>query len=105
MKESLKILIPSLFVDLRLNRIEAATLEENVASRNLLKKLGFKKEGLLRNYLKINGVWRDHVLYGLLKKDINTDFQLGGLQSHPNPAPKQSQNQLRHDSFHGTSYL
>ena len=71
MKESLKILIPSLFVDLRLNRIEAATLEENVASRNLLKKLGFKKEGLLRNYLKINGVWRDHVLYGLLKKDIN----------------------------------
>ena len=37
MKESLKILIPSLFVDLRLNRIEAATLEENVASRNLLK--------------------------------------------------------------------
>ena len=71
MKESLKILLPSLFIDLRLNRIEAATLEENVASRNLLKKLGFKKEGLLRNYLKINGVWRDHVLYGLLKKDID----------------------------------
>ena len=37
MKEALKVLIPSLFVDL-LNRIEAATLEENVASKNLLKK-------------------------------------------------------------------
>ena len=70
MKESLNILLPSLFIDLRLNRIEAATLEENVASRNLLKKIGFKKEGLLRNYLKINGVWRDHVVYGLLKSDI-----------------------------------
>ena len=70
MKEALKLLIPSLFIDLRLNRIEAATLEENVASRNLLKKIGFKKEGVLRKYLKINGTWRDHVLYGLLENDF-----------------------------------
>ena len=70
MKEALKLLIPSLFVDLRLNRIEAATLEENVASKNLLKKIGFKKEGVLRKYLKINGNWRDHILYGLLENDF-----------------------------------
>ena len=70
MKEALKLLIPSLFVDLRLNRIEAATLEENVASKNLLKKIGFKKEGVLRKYLKINGTWRDHILYGLLENDF-----------------------------------
>ena len=70
MKEALKLLIPSLFVDLRLNRIEAATLEENIASRNLLKKIGFKKEGILRKYLKINGAWRDHILYGLLENDL-----------------------------------
>ena len=70
MKEALKLLIPSLFVDLRLNRIEAATLEENIASKNLLKKIGFKKEGLLRKYLKINGTWRDHILYGLLENDL-----------------------------------
>ena len=70
MKEALKILIPSLFVDLRLNRIEAATLEENIASKNLLKKIGFKKEGVLRKYLKINGNWRDHILYGLLESDF-----------------------------------
>ena len=70
MKEALKLLIPSLFVDLRLNRIEAATLEENTASKNLLKKIGFKKEGVLRKYLKINGTWRDHILYGLLENDF-----------------------------------
>ena len=70
MKEALQLLIPSLFVDLRLNRIEAATLEENVASKNLLKKIGFKKEGVLRKYLKINGSWRDHILYGLLENDF-----------------------------------
>ncbi len=70
MKEALKVLIPSLFIDLRLNRIEAATLEENIASKNLLKKIGFKKEGVLRKYLKINGTWRDHILYGLLENDF-----------------------------------
>ena len=70
MKEALKLLIPSLFVDLRLNRIEAATLEENIASKNLLKKIGFKKEGVLRKYLKINGTWRDHIIYGLLENDF-----------------------------------
>ena len=70
MKEALKLLIPSLFIDLRLNRIEAATLEENIASKNLLKKIGFKKEGVLRKYLKINGNWRDHILYGLLENDL-----------------------------------
>ena len=70
MLEAIETLLPSLFVDLRLNRIEAATLEENIASRNLLKKIGFKKEGILRKYLKINGNWRDHVIYGLLKEDI-----------------------------------
>ena len=70
MKEALKLLIPSLFVDLRLNRIEAATLEENIASKNLLKKIGLKKEGVLRKYLKINGTWRDHILYGLLENDL-----------------------------------
>ena len=71
MYEALKILIPSLFLDLRLNRVEAAILEENIASKNLLKKIGFKKEGKLRNYLKINGQWRDHIMYSLLEDDLN----------------------------------
>ena len=71
MKEALDILIPSLFLELQLNRIEAATLEYNLASKNLLKKVGFKKEGKLRKYLKINGEWQDHILYSLLEYDIN----------------------------------
>ena len=71
MKEALGILIPSLFSDLQLNRIEAATLENNIASKNLLNKIGFKKEGKLRRYLKINGEWQDHILYSLLEFDIN----------------------------------
>ena len=71
MKEALDVLIPSLFLDLQLNRIEAATLENNLASKNLLNKIGFKKEGRLRKYLKINGEWQDHILYSLLEYDMN----------------------------------
>ena len=70
MHEALVVLIPSLFIDLRLNRLEAATLPENIPSRKLLEKIGFKEEGLMRNYLKINGKWRDHIIYGLLSSDF-----------------------------------
>jgi ribosomal-protein-alanine N-acetyltransferase len=53
------------FRRLRLNRLEAACIPENAASRGLLLRAGFTEEGYARTYLKINGVWRDHVLFGL----------------------------------------
>lgn len=54
------------FRSLALHRLEAACLPENAPSRRLLLKAGFTEEGYARAYLKINGVWRDHVLFGLL---------------------------------------
>jgi ribosomal-protein-alanine N-acetyltransferase len=51
------------FEDLRLHRVEAACLPENVPSRNLLTRANFAEEGLARAYLKINGRWHDHVTY------------------------------------------
>ena len=75
MYEALEILLPSLFLDLRLNRIEAATLKNNVASRGLLEKIGFVKEGICRSYLKINGKWQDHVLYSLLEEDFKINLK------------------------------
>lgn len=53
------------FRSLALHRLEAACLPHNDASRRLLGKAGFVEEGYARAYLKINGVWRDHVLFGL----------------------------------------
>lgn len=53
------------FRTLALHRLEAACLPHNAASRRLLGKAGFTEEGYARAYLKINGVWRDHVLFGL----------------------------------------
>jgi ribosomal-protein-alanine N-acetyltransferase len=57
------------FSTLRLHRIEAACLPENAASMGLLERNGFEREGLARAYLKINGAWRDHVLYALLEPE------------------------------------
>jgi [ribosomal protein S5]-alanine N-acetyltransferase len=57
------------FSTLRLHRVEAACLPENVASMTLLERNAFKREGLARAYLKIDGAWRDHVLYALLEHE------------------------------------
>jgi [ribosomal protein S5]-alanine N-acetyltransferase len=55
------------FDDLALNRVEASCMPENEASRRLLLSIGFQQEGVMRSALKINGVWRDHLLFGILK--------------------------------------
>jgi|SRR5690554_4830422 len=54
------------FDDLELNRIMANYMPRNERSRVLLRKLGFAEEGLAKKYLRINGVWEDHVLTSLL---------------------------------------
>lgn len=54
------------FRTLGLHRLEAACLPHNAPSRRLLAKAGFVEEGQAKAYLKINGVWRDHVLFGLI---------------------------------------
>jgi ribosomal-protein-alanine N-acetyltransferase len=52
------------FRTLGLHRLEAACIPENGPSRGLLARAGFVEEGYAKAYLKINGVWRDHVLFG-----------------------------------------
>lgn len=54
------------FRTLGLHRLEAACLPENAPSRRLLAKAGFEQEGYAKAYLKINGAWRDHVLFGMV---------------------------------------
>ena len=51
------------------SRIEAACLPENLASRGVLERSGFKYEGVAQSYLQINGRWRNHVLYSNLRHD------------------------------------
>ncbi len=56
---------------LKLHRLEAACLPANLASKRVLEKSGFKQEGYARAYLKINGEWADHLLFGLVEDEID----------------------------------
>jgi ribosomal-protein-alanine N-acetyltransferase len=62
MNEALTASIDWMFETMKLHRVQANHLPENERSARLLARLGFVREGLARNYLYINGAWRDHVL-------------------------------------------
>lgn len=64
-------LIDHAFNTLQLRRIEAEIDPENTASGNTLERLGFEKEGLLRQRWEINGIVSDSALYGLLAEGLN----------------------------------
>lgn len=69
MTDALRVMTTHCFNELKLHRLEAACLPENTPSRRLLTQAGFRSEGILREYLKIDGVWRDHQLYARLASD------------------------------------
>jgi len=68
MREALTSAITYIFDEIGLHRIMANIRPENVRSARLLERLGFEREGLARSYLKINGVWADHVLTSLINQ-------------------------------------
>jgi [ribosomal protein S5]-alanine N-acetyltransferase len=51
------------FEEAGLHRLEAGTLVDNYASQRVLEKNGFERFGIARKLLKIDGEWRDHVLF------------------------------------------
>ena len=57
------------FEAIELNRLVAACQPGNIASQKLLDRCGFRREGLARDYLMINGQWRDHYIYALTAAD------------------------------------
>jgi ribosomal-protein-alanine N-acetyltransferase len=69
MSAAMRALVPFAFDSLRLHRLEAACIPTNAASVALLEKTGFTREGYAREYLCINGVWADHLLYARLRGD------------------------------------
>jgi len=57
------------FETLGLHRIEAAVQSNNIGSIKVLDNVGFAREGIARDYLKIDGKWQDHVVYAKLSGD------------------------------------
>jgi [ribosomal protein S5]-alanine N-acetyltransferase len=60
MQEGLKLLIEYAFNTMGLHRLEANIQPENLRSQRLVQRCGFIKEGFSKDFLFINGTWRDH---------------------------------------------
>ena len=70
MREGLEAAIAYAFDELRLHRIMANYVPTNERSGGLLRRLGFVVEGYARDYLYIDGAWRDHVLTALTNPKV-----------------------------------
>jgi ribosomal-protein-alanine N-acetyltransferase len=77
MFEALRAALDHMFSDVKLHRIQANYMPSNVRSATLLSRLGFVQEGLAKNYLFIDGAWRDHVLTAI----VNPAFDASGFQA------------------------
>lgn len=77
MSEALHAVLSHGFEHMELNRIDALVYVENERSIQLLQKLGFKQEGLLRDYFYLDGKFYDHYIFALLKKDYVSEANDG----------------------------
>lgn len=77
MSEALTAVIQYLFDDMKLHRIMANYQPDNMRSGRLLQRLGFTEEGLAKDYLFLDGQWRDHVLTAL----CNPNWQAPGQET------------------------
>ncbi len=69
MGEALAAVLDFGFEKMQLNRVEALSFPDNSASQRLLEKLGFHREGLLREYERTQGHYQDMTIYALLARD------------------------------------
>jgi ribosomal-protein-alanine N-acetyltransferase len=66
---ALAVVIETARDDLRLHRLQAATLLNNHASQSVLTRTGFERIGVAPEYAKIAGRWQDHVLFQRILHD------------------------------------
>ncbi|MEQ1879018.1 MAG: GNAT family protein [Bdellovibrionia bacterium] len=67
--ETVRLAVTKVFKESPLTRITALVHDKNTASLRLLDRLGFTREGLLREHFVINGIPANEVFFGLLKKE------------------------------------
>lgn len=67
--EAVSSLITYIFLELNRNRIQATVDPKNKKSIKLLERLGFEREGIIKEVVYSNGIWEDEYLYALIKSD------------------------------------
>ena len=67
--EGVALVLQYSFVTLGLHRIEIAIVPRNRASRRVVEKLELREEGVAQGFLQIDGVYEDHVRYGITAEE------------------------------------
>lgn len=71
MTQGLQLAMDKCFNELKLHRLEANIQPDNYSSIKLIERVGFALEGYSKDYLFINGKWRDHKRYALLNNGLS----------------------------------
>ena len=69
MSAGLKLVLKTVFTEMKLHRLEANIQPENTHSIHLVMNNGFRKEGYSPRYLQVNGEWRDHERWAITFED------------------------------------
>ncbi len=86
MAEGLEAVVDHAFEELDLHRLMANYRPENERSGRVLERLGFVREGFAKDYLFVDGAWRDHVLTALVRSQhtgrrVPSPVRVGGARS------------------------
>lgn len=73
-KEACALMLRFFFDNYPINKCYTYVLDENEPSKKMFSKLGFIKEGVLRQNLYKNGEFKDVVLFSILKSEIKQNF-------------------------------
>ncbi|HEY6003600.1 MAG TPA: GNAT family protein [Anaeromyxobacter sp.] len=95
MAEGLSLVVRHCFGPLGLHRVEANIQPGNRASRILVRRLGFTREGFSRRYLEIGGRWRDHERWALLEEYFRARGPTGGRERRPRVRGASSERRAR----------
>lgn len=77
MTEALRLVLNTIFGEMKLHRVEANIQPANLPSIALVKRLGFSLEGYSPKYLKVGGRWRDHERWAILAGDWRSRRGMG----------------------------
>ena len=83
MTEGFQALLRHSFEELGLRRLEADTDPRNTGSIRLLERMGFQREGLMRERWEVGGEIQDSVLFGLLRREWMAEQEPRGGSRKP----------------------